>query len=234
MKRNFVVLFICMILFAAVLFLFRQASTPAAVISGRPSSSCTLILDAGHGGEDGGAVSAAGAKESDINLAVVLKLDQLLGFWGIPATLTRSDDRSIHDASATTLREKKISDLHNRAALAESISGAVLLSVHQNSFSDPSYSGAQVFYSPTEGSCEWGVQTQEILRAYLDPSNARSAKPIPDSVYLMNHIHCTAILVECGFMSNSAESAMLLTADYQKKIAAALAGACIQYLNDSE
>ena len=189
-----------------------------------------LVLDAGHGGEDGGAVSAAGDKESDINLAVVLRLEQLMALYGVPMVLTRSDDRSIHDQSAETLREKKASDLRNRLALVSAQDSAVLLSVHQNAYSDPRYSGAQVFYAPGEESQSWAELTQQLLRQALDEGNERAVKQIPDTVYLMNHVTCPAILVECGFLSNGEEAALLTTPDYQKKIAAALAAACVQYL----
>lgn len=227
MKSVFVVLLACLTMVTA----FSKTQSRAAALSHDRSGQNTLILDAGHGGEDGGAVSASGAKESDINLGIVLKIDQLMGFWGVPTILTRADDRSIHDASAKTLREKKVSDLHNRVSLIEGTEHSMLVSIHQNSFPDPRYSGAQVFYGLSGQSREWGEFIQEVLRISLDPGNNRAAKPIPDSVYLMNHISCPAVLVECGFMSNGAEASLLVTASYQKKIAAALAGACIQYLN---
>ena len=96
----------------------------------------TLVLDAGHGGEDGGAVSPSGAVESGINLSIVCKLDQLLGFYGQSTLLLRSEDVSLHGADADTLREKKVSDLHNRAARIEDTENAVLLSVHQDTYPD--------------------------------------------------------------------------------------------------
>ena len=190
----------------------------------------TLVLDAGHGGEDGGAVSAAGDKESDINLAVVLRLEQIMALYGVPTLLTRGDDRSIHDQGAATLREKKASDLKNRLALVEGLEDAALLSVHQNAYSDPRYSGAQVFYAPTQTSGQWAQLAQELLRQGLDPDNDRQAKKIPDTVYLMGHVTCPAILVECGFLSNGEEAALLLTSTYQTKIAAALAAGCVRFL----
>lgn len=227
MKAHFVVLLSCIGIIAVFMVISARMEAPA--LAPAPVSRYTLVLDAGHGGEDGGAVSATGSKESDINLSIVLKIDQLVGFCGISAVLTREDDRSIHDASAETLREKKLSDIHNRVSLIDSIDHAVLLSVHQNSYQDPRYSGAQVFYGSAEGSQNWGEQTQELLRRALDAGNDRAAKQIPDTVYLMNHISCPAILVECGFMSNGEEASLLLTTEYQKKVAAALAGACLQY-----
>ena len=143
--------------------------------------------------------------------------------------MLRTSDSSLHDSDADTLREKKASDLHNRVAAVEQQENAVLLSIHQNMFTDQKYHGAQVFFAPTAGSQELAVHTQEVLRSAVDPENSRQAKPIPDTVYLMNHISCPAILVECGFLSNPAEEALLRTDVYQTKLATAMAGAWLQY-----
>lgn len=187
-----------------------------------------LVLDAGHGGEDGGAVSLTGAAESGINLAITLRVDQLLGFCGAPPVVLREEDVSLHDQGADTLREKKASDLRNRVQAVEQVGDAVLLSVHQNTFTDKKYHGAQVFYAPTEGSQALAEAMQEALRTALDPENSRQAKPIPDSVYLMEHVSCPAVLVECGFLSNPEEEALLRSADYQIRLAAVLAGVCLR------
>ena len=107
---------------------------------------------------------------------------------------------------------------------------AMLISVHQNHFTDTRYSGAQTFYSTGDTSRQWGEGTQEILRQTLDRQNDRRAKPMPDGIYLFEHISCPAILVECGFLSNGEEASLLLTDTYQRKIAVALAGAYVQEL----
>ncbi|WP_209343388.1 N-acetylmuramoyl-L-alanine amidase [Flavonifractor sp. AGMB03687] len=193
--------------------------------SGRP----VLVLDAGHGGEDGGAVSLSGVPESQINLAIVQRLDLLLGLCGQAPVVLRQEDVSLHDPSANTLREKKASDLKNRVATVEETEHGVLLSIHQNMFTSAKYHGAQVFYAPTEGSQEFAVHTQEVLRQAVDPANERQAKPIPDTVYLMNHITRPAILVECGFLSNPEEEGKLRSEGYQLQLAAALTGAWLQY-----
>ena len=208
---------------ALVLALPRLAPAGAGVPTLGPASlrGTTLILDAGHGGEDGGAVSVTGTRESDLNLAVVRRVDLLAGFCGIPTILTREDDRSLHDEGAETLREKKRSDLENRVALVEGTEGAVLLSVHQNSYPDGRYSGAQVFYSNEALSGAWAEVTQETLRTALDQENHRLAK-------VMNHISCPALLVECGFLSNPEEARRLETGEYQTKIALSLVAAYLQ------
>jgi len=187
------------------------------------------VIDAGHGGEDGGAVSLSGVPESVINLAVARRLELILGLYGVNTVMLREEDISLHDGTARTLREKKVSDLHNRVDAINGIQNGVLLSIHQNSYPDARYSGAQVFYAPTSGSRELGEFVQEVLRQTLDADNDRQAKQIPDTVYLMNHVDCQAILVECGFLTNPAEELLLQTPEYQIKLAATLAGACLQY-----
>ena len=139
--------FLCLLFFLTLsfwIFQLAQASTAASAAAWVRYPQQTLILDAGHGGEDGGAVSLSGVPESGINLSIVLKVDQLAGLYGVRTKLTRDTDTSIADSSAKTLREKKRSDLYNRAALVNETPGAVLLSVHQNNHSAKSASGAQV------------------------------------------------------------------------------------------
>jgi N-acetylmuramoyl-L-alanine amidase len=182
----------------------------------------TLVIDPGHGGEDGGAVSVSGVAESGINLAIALDLDQLMGFYGVPVVLTRTEDVSIHDASAQTLREKKVSDLHNRVALINGIENATLISIHQNSFSNPSYHGTQVFYGDEALSLPLAKEVQTQVSSVLDAENTRTPQAISSSVYLMSHISCRAILVECGFLSNPEEDQLLQEKAYQMKLAMVL------------
>lgn len=196
-----------------------------AASSSAPDGRISLILDAGHGGEDGGAVSITGVPESQINLAVVLKTRDILAFYGVSPLVLREEDISLHDDSAVSLREKKVSDLKNRVAAIEEQRGATLLSIHQNTYPNGRYHGAQAFYAPTEGSKELAEHIQAAIRSTLQPDNERAVKQIPDTVYLMNHISCPAVLVECGFLTNPGEEALLLDPDYQKQLAAVLAGA---------
>lgn len=229
MKRDLITLTLSVVLLLGVSFLGASRILPA---SGQPSgdSRVVLILDAGHGGEDGGATSASGDRESDINLSIVLRMEALLAFLGTETRLTREEDVSLHSDGCTTTRERKTSDLKNRVKLVNETENAVLISVHQNYFTDSRYSGAQVFYNTGDISRQWGEYTQEALRQVLDPNNGRSSKGLPNSVYLFEHISCPSILVECGFLSNGEEASLLLTASYQRKIALALAGAYLHEL----
>lgn len=188
-----------------------------------------VVIDAGHGGEDGGAVSITGVAESGINLSIAKKLEQLLALYGACPVMLRSEDISLHDSDATTLRQKKVSDLHNRAEIVQALGDVTFVSIHQNTYPQSRYHGAQVFFAPSQGSQPLGTHIQAMLRQGVDPENKREAKPIPDSVYLMNHIDCPAVLVECGFLTNPEEEAKLRQEDHQRKLAAALAAALLTY-----
>lgn len=181
-----------------------------------------ILLDAGHGGEDGGAVSASGVKESEINLSIVLRMEQLMAFMGESPSLLRREDRSLHEPHAVTLREKKVSDLKSRVAMANAVPDAVLISIHQNSYPEPKYKGTQVFFAPTPGSEQLAQRVQQSVLQELQPYNKRAEKQIPKEVYLMNHINNRAILIECGFLTNPEEEQLLRTLEYQKKMALAI------------
>lgn len=188
-----------------------------------------LILDAGHGGEDGGAVSLSGVAESTVNLAIVLKLEQLLGFYGVCPKLLRESDISLHDPDADTLRKKKVSDLKNRVKIIEETENAIVISIHQNTFPNQAYHGAQVFYREGEISAALAELLQETLKNGLDRENQREPSKISDSIYLMQHITCPAVLVECGFLSNPSEEQKLLSEGYQTQLAVCIAGAWLEY-----
>ena len=229
MKRDGIVFFIGISVVLLCCLITAPEIVPA-MSSADSVNSPTLILDAGHGGEDGGASSPSGHKESDINLSIVLKLESLLAFLGTDTVLTRSEDISIHDKGCSTLREKKVSDLKNRVSLIQNTPNAMLISVHQNTFTDSRYQGAQVFYDVGDLSRQWGENTQALIHTVLDPTNDRKAALIPEHVYLFSHIDCPALLIECGFLSNGEEAALLLTDTYQRKIAMTLAGAYLHEL----
>ena len=182
------------------------------------------MLDAGHGGEDGGAVAADGTVESGLNLAIARRVRDLLTFAGVPTTVTREGDAAIYDPGSATLREKKVSDLHNRVALVDELPGAVLLSIHQNSLpSSPSTRGAQVFWNRQEGAEELASSIQESLNGAVNAGHEKKAAQVPSSVYLMKEITAPGVLVECGFLSNAAETEQLKDPAYQTKLAAAIA-----------
>lgn len=192
-----------------------------------------VIIDPGHGGEDGGAVSRTGARESTINLDISKKLNQLLRLCGFRTYLLRSEDISLHQGDCKSISEKKVSDLKNRVALVQANQPGILISIHQNHFSDSQYSGAQVFYARTPQSKELADLAQNALRIGLNPENHRQIK-LSQSVYLMENIDCPGILVECGFLSHPKEELLLQQPEYQNKIACALVSALSQFEEERE
>lgn len=189
-----------------------------------------IVIDAGHGGEDGGATGVAGTRECEVNLAVSLRLQKLLQLAGHEPVMIRTTDTAVYSAGARTISEKKVSDIHNRVQLLNNTPGALLVSIHQNFFTEEKYSGAQVFYADDAFSRALAEQLQAQLRAALDPDNRREAKSAAGSVYLMNHIQVPGILVECGFLSNAAEEDRLNTPAYQTKLAMTMAAVLLQNL----
>ena len=190
-----------------------------------------IVIDPGHGGEDGGATSCTGRMESEYNLAISKKLDDLLHLLGYQTRMTRTSDVSIY-TTGDTIARKKISDLKERVRIVNETPGAVFISIHQNQFSDSRYSGAQVFYAKTDGSKELGQQLQTKLVKALNPGSNRKSKPI-SGVYLMEKINCTGVLVECGFLSNPREESRLRDGEYQKKLCCVIAAAVCQHLSNT-
>lgn len=215
---------------AAALAPRPSPEVPAAAPAAPAVSRTTPVLDAGHGGEDGGAVSDSGVAESGINLQITRRLYEILRFLGHPSVMTRSGDEAIYDDTAVTLREKKVSDLKNRTALANGTPDGLLISIHQNCLpGHPGVRGAQVFYNAVQPSQRLAETVQQALNSTVNGGKDKAAKPIGDGVYLMSHTICPAILVECGFLSNPEETVLLQQPAYQVKLAAVIAAAYCQY-----
>ena len=187
-----------------------------------------IIIDPGHGGVDGGATSCSGILESNINLQIAQKLNDLLQLLGMKTTMIRSDDVSIY-TEGRTIAAKKISDLKERVRIVNSTENAVLVSIHQNYFSDSRYSGAQVFYADNDKSVELAKKMQDALVKTINKTSNRKVKKA-NGIYLMQHINCTGILVECGFLSNPTEDAKLNDPLYQKKLSCVIASVMSNYI----
>jgi N-acetylmuramoyl-L-alanine amidase len=192
----------------------------------------TLIIDAGHGGADGGAVSDSGVEESGVNLSIAARAQAVAALLGITTIMTRDSEDIDYPEDADTIKSKKLYDQKRRVALINQTDGAMLLSIHQNSYPDARPTGTQVLYAATEGSREWGESAHNALVELLCPENRRVAAPISDSIYLMKNVSCPAILVECGFLSNAQEAQLLQTDEYQIKLALVLIGTYWRYVNE--
>lgn len=180
------------------------------------SQKVSIIIDPGHGGKDGGGEAPDGTYEKNLNLDISLKLRQLFNISGFNTVMTREDDSSTDGTGKFNKRK----DILNRIKLIEKQENGVLISVHLNKFSDSQYSGAQFFYTIDNPKGRIMAETlQEFVKTYLQPDNNRSAKPIPNSVFLFKKVKLPAVLAECGFLSNPLELSLLKTDDYRMKMA---------------
>jgi N-acetylmuramoyl-L-alanine amidase len=175
-----------------------------------------IVVDAGHGGIDGGATSCTGVLESSINLEIALRLNDLLRFMGYETVMVRTTDTSIH-TQGNTIAAQKVSDLKERVSLVNNIENALLISIHQNTYPDGRYSGAQVFYADGQESKSLADRLQGDFRSILNSGSKRQSKP-STGIYLMQNIRKPGVLIECGFLSNPEEEARLREPEYQRKL----------------
>lgn len=232
MKRSLIALtpvyIIVLILFLIAAIGGSRAVTAIAENAPVENRTC-VVIDAGHGGEDGGATSCTGVLESKINLEVALRLEDMLHLLGIDTVMIRTTDRSVY-TQGDTIAARKVSDLKERARIINETENALLISIHQNYYSDSKYSGAQVFYAPSDGSSELAVRMQTALVQNLNSGSNRKSKPA-EGIYLMNHIDCTGVLIECGFLSNPEEEAKLRSEAYQKALCGVIATTVSDYIS---
>ncbi len=206
-----------------------KTSAPVTKNTDRP----IVVIDAGHGGEDGGGVSVDGTPEKGLNLDMALKLSDMLRLCGYNTVMTRTEDISIYDSGTEGLRKQKLSDMENRLELFNT-EDAVCISIHQNRFTDPKYSGAQMFYHKENPE---GGRLAECLRARirgdLQPDNDRETKAMDDELYLLCNCKNPAVMAECGFISNPEEAAKLEQEGYRRQMAFALFSGLNDYHIDS-
>ncbi len=234
MKRTVLVVIAFVILLVCALIMVFSASKgdiPASM--NRAGVKPVVIIDPGHGGIDGGAVGASGTVEKDINLQIALKLKSKLSILGYKVVMTRETDISIHDADASTVRQKKASDLKNRLALTKLYPDSILISIHQNIIDIPSVRGAQVFYSPNKASSKVLAEyIQSALNAEMHSGKPRNVTAAGSNLYLFYNAQNTAVLVECGFLSNREEEILLCSDNYQDMLAKTICIAVLTYLKD--
>ncbi len=222
-----------LIILSAMLYLTFMANFSAAEASSMPITQKTVIVDAGHGGDDGGAIGIDGTVEKDINLDIALKLEKILKFYGFNVIMTRTQDVMTCDDGLDSLRKRKISDIHNRFELMRKNPDAIFISVHQNKFEDSSQHGTQVFYSGNdERSKELAEAIQTSVTLTLQRKNDRFVKKSGSGIYLLYHAKIPAVLVECGFISNSDEVKKLKDESYRMKLAILIADGLLKYLSN--
>lgn len=194
-----------------------------------PVSGKVIVVDAGHGVPDEGAESSNGTTEAETNLKIALKLQNLLEQSGSTVILTRSDENAIYDLDSKTLKQKKISDIHNRVKIGNESQADIFVSIHLNKIPQPQYDGWQTFYREgNEESAKLAKQIQENLNKTMDKENNRVAKTI-DNIYIIKHVEIPTTIVECGFLSNPEEEKKLLDDEYQNKLAWGIYNGIINY-----
>ena len=223
MKRKLTLKYIYILTILATLSIVSLSNRVVTAVAQNfpPEREIVFIIDPGHGGMDGGATSCTGKLESAINLEISLRLRDLLHFMGYQTQMIRTDDSSVY-TEGETIAAQKMSDLKERVRICNETKGAILVGIHQNTFSESRYSGAQVFYSATKNSEALAKTLQKNLISTLNPGSNRNAKRA-SNIYLMEHISCTGILIECGFLSNPEEEAKLCSAEFQKQLCCVIA-----------
>ncbi|MDD2361770.1 MAG: N-acetylmuramoyl-L-alanine amidase [Oscillospiraceae bacterium] len=187
-----------------------------------------LLIDPGHGGRDGGASASDGTVEKNINLAISLPLADMLRIFGYPVGMTRVNDRMVCDSELVPLRQQKISDMKNR--LKKYNSSRLTISIHQNHFSQSQYHGTQIFYGKqNEESRLLAASIRQIVLDKLQPQNTRELKKATKDIYLLSNATTPAIIIECGFLSNSTELSKLKDEEYQQNMACAIACGVLAY-----
>ena len=212
--------------FAFIFSMDKQNTVPTVSL---PVSGKTIVVDAGHGKPDEGAESSTGTTEAETNLKIALKLQNLLEQSGSTVILTRSDENAIYDYDSKTLRQKKISDIHNRVKIGNESSADIFVSIHLNKIPQQQYDGWQTFYNAQSSDGKKLAESiQENLNDAIQKENNRVAKTI-DNIYIIKHVEIPTTIVECGFLSNPEEEKLLLQDEYQDKLAWGIYNGIIDY-----
>ena len=219
-----VAMLLCLVLLSG-LFVTGEKS---ANVSAKATQRYTVIIDAGHGGFDGGAVAPDGTLEKDLNLSVALKLDSVLKIMGYDTVLVRDTDVSTADDKGTE-HSQKVSDIKARLRLTEKYKDALFVSIHMNKYTSPQPNGAQVFYSQVDGSKELAECIQRSITAGVQTDNKRVVKKTTKDIYLLYHAVIPSVIAECGFISNPDDLLKLKSDEYQLKMAAAIAAGINDY-----
>ncbi len=229
MKRLIVALSSCAFVLTVCFLLYFMPQKEAA--SALPDNDMLIIIDAGHGGMDGGTSAADGTLEKHINLQISQKLNNALISCGFKTLMLRTDDELIGDNSLSTIRARKVSDIKTRLAVAESHPDSLLISIHQNYYQVSKYTGTQVFYSPNSPeSRELAECLQRSVVETLQKDNIRKVKAVGSNIYLLYNCTIPSVMVECGFLSNPNEAQLLKTDSYQMDLVFSLMKGILEFL----
>ena len=219
-------IFLALTLFTLVVAICRPVNAVSAIktVTIRP----TVILDAGHGGFDGGATSVTGRLEKDINLEIALKTRDVLRLFGFDVVMTRTDDRA--------LANRKKDDMYARLDIVNGNPDSVFVSIHQNHYTQEKYFGAQMFYGSAseEESRALSIVLQKNFRENLNSENNRQPKKADSSLFLFKKAQQPSVLIECGFLSNYEEAHLIENEEYQTKIALTIAQSICEYYKNTD
>ena len=231
---EFAIFCIISVLISLVLILpMMQGGLPMPDTDASTRGGITIVIDAGHGGEDGGC-EGNGLVEKNLNLDISLQLAELLRKAGVNVVLTRETDILLYDINSDYKGQKKAQDVRKRLEIASSQENPVLVSIHMNYFAQTKYSGLQVWYSKNDArSRALASLVQSGMKSTLQPNNKRAIKEATSSIFLLHNATFPAVLIECGFLSNPEEARMLSNADYRQKIAKVIFDAIMQYISQN-
>jgi N-acetylmuramoyl-L-alanine amidase len=228
MKRKCFNLILLVLVFLAIFLFSKGVIEVIKNIINHGDYTITVVIDAGHGGFDPGKVGVNKAKEKDINISIAYKLKSLLEQDGIDVIMTREDDNGLYKK---TDKDKKRADMLKRVEIINSSDAVIAISIHQNSFTQGQYKGAQVFYySKSEEGKILAETLQETIKSYINDGNKREAKS-NSSYFILLHTNCPTVIVECGFLSNWEEANLLCENSYQEKMARAIHLGIHNYIN---
>ncbi|MBQ8836790.1 MAG: N-acetylmuramoyl-L-alanine amidase [Clostridia bacterium] len=232
LKISLICIAFCVVIFILCVF-FNSITQKEEKTAFAESDIVSVVIDAGHGGRDGGAVSDSGVIEKNLNLAISMTLDDILKLCGINTVMTRENDSLVCDETDPALKGKlKMTDLKNRLNAAEENPNAIFVSIHMNKFSVEKYSGLQVYFSPNnDKSYDLAVSIQNRVTEILQKDNTRKVKKAGSSIFLLDRITSPAVLVECGFLSNREESERLCDSVYQTQLSLVIADCVLTNLN---
>lgn len=229
LNKKTIRIFVFSIFMFALGFAFLSDQKESVPTVSLPVSGKTIVIDAGHGKPDEGAESSRGTTEAETNLKIALKLQNLLEQSGSSVILTRSDENAIYDIDSKTLRQKKVSDIHNRVKIGNESSADIFVSIHLNKIPQQQYDGWQTFYNAqsVDGQ-KLAVSIQNNLNDAIQKENNRVAKSI-ENIYIVKHVEIPITIVECGFLSNPEEEKLLLEDEYQNRLAWGIYNGIIDY-----
>lgn len=231
--KKFIFPCVCFALLSAFVFLMISAALNinVSVSSESVKTIPNIVIDAGHGGEDGGAVSDSGVLEKDINLSIANDTSALFYLLGFDVTQTRTTDIAL-DNGEDTIRKRKVSDMKKRLEIFNSSEENTIISIHQNKFSESKYHGTQIFYSPNNPKSKQLADSIKFsVKGLLQPDNERECKKADSGIYLLKNTSNPAVIVECGFISNKDECNNLLDSHYQKQMAFSITAGFLSYYN---